>query len=301
MIAFVLTAGLLILGMLLRRLPRFPAHGDRALSAFVIHVSLPGMVLARVPELHFEEIEWAPLLFPWLMVLVSAPIVWMMARAFKWPPKLTGALMLVVPLGNTSFLGVPMVEAFYGRAGVPWALLYDQVGSFLALSTWGAMVVSTYGDGPKPTIGSVAKSVVRFPPFIALMCALVLREFTRPPELTAAFEAVGASLVPVVMVSVGLQLRLRLPAEDRLPFAGGLVVKLVVAPLIAWGVARVMGWSGLPTNVSIFEAAMPPMVIASVLATEAGLAPRLASAMVGYGIVGSFGTLPFWAWLLGRG
>ena len=46
---------------------------------------------------------------------------------------------------------------------------------------------------------------------------------------------------------------------------------------------------------------MPPMVIASVRATEAGLAPRLASAMVGYGIVGSFGTLPFWAWLLGRG
>jgi len=44
---------------------------------------------------------------------------------------------------------------------------------------------------------------------------------------------------------------------------------------------------------------MPSMITAGALAAAAGLAPELAAALVGYGIVLSLATLPLWLWLLG--
>lgn len=277
-----------------------PDDADKALSGFVIHVSLPALILARVPSLQLDGGMLAPVLLPWCMVVVSALPVWAVARRLGWSREVTGALLLVVPLGNTSFLGIPMVQAFFGEDGVPVALLYDQLGSFLALSTWGAFVVANWGGGQAPTLGRVLGDIARFPPFVALIAAVALRWVPRPAVVMQVFEAVAASLVPVVMVAVGLQLRLRLPPGERWPFAFGLVVKLVLAPALALGVCVLLGWRGLAADVSVFEAAMPPMVIASVLATRAGLAPRLVGAMVGYGIVASFATLPLWYQLLAR-
>jgi len=42
------------------------------------------------------------------------------------------------------------------------------------------------------------------------------------------------------------------------------------------------------------------MITAAALAISHRLAPRLAAALVGYGILLSLATLPGWAWLLGR-
>jgi len=44
--------------------------------------------------------------------------------------------------------------------------------------------------------------------------------------------------------------------------------------------------------VTIFESAMPPMITAGAVAIMAGLAPRLSAAMVGYGILFAFVSLP---------
>lgn len=51
---------------------------------------------------------------------------------------------------------------------------------------------------------------------------------------------------------------------------------------------------------TVLEAAMPSMITAAALAIAHGLAPRLAAALVGYGIVLSMATLPLWAALLAR-
>ena len=51
---------------------------------------------------------------------------------------------------------------------------------------------------------------------------------------------------------------------------------------------------------NVLESAMPTMISAAALAMAHGLAPRLAAALVGYGIVLCLATLPAWAWLLAR-
>ncbi len=98
--------------------------------------------------------------------------------------------------------------------------------------------------------------------------------------------------------SNAVQLRLRVSPKVVAPLGFGLAVKLLVAPLSALLVCRLSGLSGMVVDVSIIEAAMPPMVTAGALAVIAGLDADLAVALIGIGIVLSFGTLPAIFWLV---
>ncbi len=289
------TLSLLILlaaGYLLRRLPIFPADTDRSLNLYVIYIALPALILRQVPGLSFSRAMLTPVLMPWLVVLCSSLLTLLLCRLLRCSRETTGALLLVVPLGNTSFLGIPMVEQFFGRSAVSWAILYDQFGSFLALATYGTLILAIYG-GSSITLAGVLRRIFLFPPFIALLAATLLpvQELLHP--LDKALSLAAGSLVPVVLVAIGFQMRLLLPAADLLPFAAGLLVRLLVTPLLFLFLCRILGLEGTAVRVSLFETAMPPMVTAGALASIAGLNPRLTSAMVGFGILFSFFTLPF--------
>jgi predicted permease len=283
---------LLAAGQVMRRIPGFPEGTAQSLNLYVIYVALPALVLIQVPNLRLSENLLVPVLMPWLVVLFSGALVWIISRILGWSRDITGALLLMVPLGNTAFLGIPMVELFYGTGSVSYAILYDQFGSFLALSTYGTLILAIYGSGARPTWRTIVSKIIFFPPFIALAAALLLRSIVFPQWLQAMLEMTAGSLVPVVMVAIGFQLRLSMPSSERLPLITGLTLRLLVTPLVFTGACALSGMTGPEVRVSLFETAMPPMVAAGALASIAGLKPRLTSAMVGYGILASFGTLP---------
>ena len=290
---FIITSVYLLIGVVLKRTHRFPKDTGNVLSLFAIYVSLPALVLLKIPALEFSADLLAPVLMPWVMLLVSAAGVLGLARVFKWNRQITGCLLLLIPLGNTSFLGIPMVRAFFGEQAIPYAVLYDQLGSFLALATYGSVVIALYGsDTGKTTLANILKRVMTFPPFIALILALALKSVVYPNALTSLLSTLGATLVPIVMIAVGFQLTFSIEREMALPLVSGLTIKLVIAPAIALGLCKAMDLQGEAVNVSIFEAGMPPMVSAAALAILAGLSPSLAAALAGSGIILSFVTLP---------
>ncbi|MBF0152225.1 MAG: AEC family transporter [Magnetococcales bacterium] len=288
----------LALGMILHRLKVMPPGSALALNQFVIHVSLPALVLIRVPHMTLSRDLLAPALMPWILLAISALVVFTLSRALSWSRSVEGALLLVVPMGNTSFLGIPMVQAFFGQDGVATALLYDQIGTFSALAIYGSIIIATYGDGQQPTPGAILKKIITFPPFLAMILALALRRVIVPPPLLHVLETLANTLVPVVMVAVGMQFRLLLPRAMLAPLGFALGFKLLISPLLAVTISHLAGWSGLTARVTIFESAMPAMITAGALAIAAGLAPDLAAAAVGLGIFLSFGTLPLlFSWL----
>jgi len=290
---FIITITYLLVGTALRRVPQFSSETGKVLNLFVIYVSLPALVLSKIHELAFSNDLLVPMLMPWLMLILSAAGVVVLSRLFGWERKVQGCLLLLVPLGNTSFLGVPMVKAFFGEQAISYALLYDQLGSFLALATYGSFVLAVYGAGQsRPAPGQIFAKILAFPPFMALVLALLLRRFPYPPVAHSTLEALASTLVPVVMIAVGFQLTLRLERQALLPLGLGLGVKLVIAPLLALLFCRSLGLGGEATNVSVFEAGMPPMVSAGALAIIADLSPPLTAALVGLGIILSFATLP---------
>jgi len=97
-----------------------------------------------------------------------------------------------------------------------------------------------------------------------------------------------------------MSLRLRLVHRDRLPLMIGLAGKLIVLPALAMLMGWLFGAQSEIAVVAVLESAMPPMITAAALLTGAGLAVRLAPALVAWGVLFSAATVPIWFWLAGR-
>ncbi len=297
-------AGCIGIGVLLRLSNRLGpsrfAGGDaaqdvaHALNAYVIHVALPALILVQVRLAQFQSDMIVPAILPWLLLLCMALLIHRVGQLAGWPRPVIGALMLLVPLGNTSFLGFPLIQAFWGDAGLPYAIVYDQFGSFLALCTYGVWVQQRYGDSTAVGHRQLWRRLLHFTPFPALLLALLLHGIALPAALESMLARLAHSLVPVILVAVGLQWQLALPRGTARPLAFGLSLKLLVMPLLAFGVVTLLDLEGPVAQISVFEAGMAPMITAGALAMNANLAPRLAAAMVGLGIPLCVLTLTIW-------
>lgn len=290
---------LLGIGIVISRASSLPSEAPAVLDKVALWLSLPAVVLTVVPKLDLSGDALVPIGAAWGTLLLLAGLVLVASRVFGWDRKVTGTMLLCVPLGNTSFLGFPAVIALLGQDHLGFAVIYDQFGSFLALATYGAFIAARYGDGQQPSFGETAGRVLVFPPFVALLVALVARRTGLPDVVEDLASTLGATLVPVTMLSVGLRLW-PLPTARLGTALSGLVLRMGVAPAAVLGVAVLVGGTGLAWDTSTLEAAMPPMVTASVMAAEAKLDAQLAAAMVGIGVViGVLLVLPAWAGLIG--
>lgn len=287
-----------IAGMLLHRARRMPVNTPAVLNSFIIHVSLPALTLLYVHDLKISGDVGLMAAMAWIYFALAAGFFWLIGRWLNLPRRTVGALILTGGLGNTSYVGLPMIEAYYGHQGLASGIIVDQLGSFLVLSTLGITVAGIYSSG-RPGAGEMAKRILLFPPFIALVIALLLIPLEYPAWLTIVLKRMGDTLAPLALLAVGFQLRLGHLAGNGRNLAIGLAFKLVLAPLVLFLLyVPLLGAHGQAIQITLFEAAMPPMITAAILATEHDLNPPLATLMVAVGLVISFATLTGWWWLM---
>jgi predicted permease len=285
----------LAVGMLLQRSARTPANAHQALNAVILHVSLPAVTLRALHGFVFDPNQLWPVLMPWALFGVGAAAFWSIGRWLRLPRASVGALTLVGGLGNTSFVGLPMIESLHGRDGLGLGLLIDQLGSYLALATIGVFVAAVYAGDAPASRRAMLKKILLFPPLIALALAVALRPVPFAGPLDAALARVGDTLAPLALISVGLQLRLgALRGQARL-LSIGLAYKLVACPAIVFAVLWLLDAElDMTSRVSMIEAAMPPMIGAGIVAAEARLDAPLVSTMIGVGIPLGLVTATLW-------
>lgn len=299
MSALILLGVCMLLGALTVRIKPEASDWVPGLNGWVLNIAFPALVLELIPKLHLEPGLWFPVMAMWGTALGSAAVLWLVGRAAGWSRGVIGALVLVAGFGNTSFTGIPLIEALQGKDHLGAAVLADQAGSFLALSTVGVFIAAWY-SGTATSAGAVLLKVARFPPFIAMLAGFAVGAAGGWPVLVDdLLHRIGTTLSPLALFAVGLQFK---PADIRAnlaPMAAGLGWKMLAAPLLVFATGRVLGVSGIPFEVGVLQAATAPMISAGILAQQSGLAPQLANTVVGVGIVLSLATVPLWNLLLG--
>lgn len=287
-----------IAGMILHHFKRMPVNTPAVLNSFILQISLPALTLLSVHDLKLSGDIGLMMAMGWLSFGLSAGFFWLLGRWLGLPRPTVGALILTGGLCNSAFVGLPMIEAFYGHQGLASGIIIDQLGSSLVLSTLGITFAGIYSSG-RPTASEMAKRIFLFPPFIGLVVALLLMPTEYPAWLTIVLKRLGDTMAPLALLSVGFQLRLGHIAGNGRNLAIGLTFKLVLLPLILYLLyVPLLGAHGQAIQITLFEAAMPPMITAAILATEHDLDPPLANLMVAVGVVLSFATLPVWWWLM---
>nr|WP_321396057.1 AEC family transporter [uncultured Desulfobacter sp.] len=295
---FILIGVFVGLGILLRRVEAFPKQTAQVLNMFALYIALPAIILLKAPQLEFSVNMIIPAIIPWTMLLLSVALIIFVGNRLRWSRETIIVLLLVVPIGNTSFMGVPMVSAFFGEIGIPFLIIYDQIGTMTIFAVFGSVILSMHRYGGKVDIAGVIRRAVFFPPTSALIVGLLLRSWPYPDPMVRGLQTLAGMLTPLVMTAIGFQLRLRLSSTVLQPLGFGLAVKLAIAPLVALIVCHLLGLNGLATDISVFEAGMPPMVTAGALAIAADIQPELAAALVSLGMALAFVTLPTLYWII---
>lgn len=300
--AFALILAMLALGYAFQRLRVLPDDAAQTLNLVVLYVCLPAAVLRYAPRLHLEPALIGVAAVPWLLLAATVALVTLAARWLRFRDDERAVLLLTVALGNTSFLGYPLTRALIGEHALPYAVIYDQFGAFLMLSTFGLWVLARYGGGlPEgsraPTARGMLLRVLKFPPLWALTVGFTVMPAEPPSWIAGGLQRLSDALLPLAMLTIGLSVKLALPRDELKPLATGLALKLAVMPALALLLVPLLGLHGEMARTTVLESAMPSMVTAGALAISHNLAPRLAAAMVGYGLLLSLITLPLWAGL----
>jgi malate permease and related proteins len=141
----------------------------------------------------------------------------------------------------------------------------------------------------------MVRKVLTFAPCIALIVSLVLIPVTYPAWLDSLLRRLGATLVPLALLSVGYQVQWSAIRGKARELGLGLSFKLLLGPLlIALLFAGLFAERGETIQITIFEAAMAPQIGAAIVAMDHDLDPPLVTLMIGVGILLSFLTLPLW-------
>ena len=263
-------------------------------------LALPALAFFYIPKIKISTDLFYPLAIAWIGFGLSFLFFYSIGKYLKWSNKLIGCLIITSGLGNTSFVGFPIIQALYGEEGLKTAIIVDQPGTFVVMATLGLITAVLFGKGdanPK----EIASKILLFPPFIAFAAAIAMNllRFDFTENIQPVFQKLGATVTPVALVSVGLQLKIDKRSQHWKFLSLGLLFKLFITPAVFFLLYRiVLGGKGLAIDVSILESAMAPMITGAILASNYGLKPKLSSMMVGIGIPLSFLTLIFWYYIL---
>ncbi|UZD21691.1 AEC family transporter [Algoriphagus halophytocola] len=291
----------LLLGLFLQKRPGFPLEKvTQWVNAYLLNIVLPALALLYIPQIAPSWDLLLPISAAWFTFLLSWLIFGSLGKILNWDNQTTGCLVIVAGLANTSFMGFPVIEGLYGRAGLPIALLIDQGGSFLLVSSLAIIVGSIYSH-EEGNLAQIPLKILTFPPFAFLLLTVLmsLMQWETPQFLMPIVAAIGKTMAPVAIFAIGLKFSLDFDSLGSRFYWMGMGYRLVFAPFAVYLLyANFLSTESLEFKVTVLESGMAPMITGSIVAIKYGLKPKLATLLAGLGIPISILSVMVWYYLI---
>lgn len=231
-----------------------------------------------------------------LIMTISMGVAFVIGRLVKFNRPTFGALLIAASIGNTGYLGFPLTLQLFGIENLVKAVFYDLFGTVLFMFTVGLIVADRYGEG-KDSINKV-KEIVTFPPLLGLSAALILRNFSLPDFLVDAIGFLAGATVPLIMFSIGLALEVSDMGRYKREIAIVGLIKLALAPIIAFIGASALGITQVDLGVLILESSMPTVMFSMIIGLKYGLDTDFLPAAIVATTMISLITIPVWQYVV---
>lgn len=206
----------------------------------------------------------------------------------RLPRDRRAAILTTTTYGNTGNFGLAIVTFTFGAEATPFAAV-----ALVVVNTLGLIIgiASTNGG-----LAGIATAFTR-PMTLVIVPALVVNglDSTLPPIVDRPVGLLADALIPVMLLTLGIQLQQMGWPKLGPDVARSLAGKLLVQPLIAIPVVALIGLSDIAGGAVILQAAMPAAVFTTVLALEQRTRPDETATIVMAGTLASVMTLP---WLI---
>ena len=198
-----------------------------------------------------------------------------------------GAVLCAALVSNTGYLGLPLTAAVLGTDDLGPAIAYDALVSTPAILLFGFAIGAAFGTRAGDGFRERARSyVVRNPPLLALVAALLVPDAAVPDAVIDVGRAAALGLAPIGFFVLGVHLRheaedgtFTFPPPLTRPVLAAVAVRLTVAPTVVLLADALL--LDLPAPY-LLQAAMPCGINCLVVAHVYGLDLRLAAAAVAW-------------------
>jgi hypothetical protein len=203
------------------------------------------------------------------------------ARLTSMPLRLDrttlSTFLLVAMFSNSGNYALPVVLFAFGKEALAFASVYF-VTSAILIYTFGILVAASGGSSVK----AAWARLFRVPAVYAVTAAVIVLATgtTVPQAVMRPIHLLSDAAIPVMLLVLGMQLERATLPKHPAAVAAAVVLSLVVAPIIAFGLTAVLGLTGTARQAAIIEASMPAAVITTVLALEFDLDASFATSVV---------------------
>ena len=278
--------GMILVGFVIGEKGWFDDKSRGLLAKLVTQVALPCYMLYTITQ-RFTAADLLKMLpalrFPALSMVILLGIATAVARIFAVRQDRRGLFISMFFNSNTIFVGLPINQALFGDASIPYVLIYYMCNTTF-FWTLGTYLIQRDGEGEAQFDIRISLKKVFSPPLMGFLLGLVLviLHIKLPAFLASDLQYLGNLTTPLSMIFIGLSVshvgvKQLVMGKDQLLILLG---RFLVAPLL---MATIVYWVPLPSlmkQVFIIQSAMPVMTNAPVVARLYGADSDYAAVMV---------------------
>ena len=256
------------------------------IAKLVTQIALPCYMLFTITQRFTagDLLKMLPALrFPALSMVVLLGIATAVAKIFAVRQDRRGLFISMFFNSNTIFVGLPINQALFGDASIPYVLIYYMCNTTF-FWTLGTYLIQRDGEGEAQFDLKMSLKKVFSPPLLGFLLGLVfvMLQIKLPAFLASDLQYLGNLTTPLSMIFIGLSVshvgvKQLVLGKDQLLILFG---RFLVAPLL---MATIVYWAHLPSlmkQVFIIQSAMPVMTNAPVVARLYGADSDYAAVMV---------------------
>ena len=291
--------GMILVGFVIGEKGWFDDKSRGLIAKLVTQIALPCYMLYTITQ-RFTAADLLKMLpalrFPALSMAVLLGIATTVARIFAVRQDRRGLFVSMFFNSNTIFVGLPINQALFGDASIPYVLIYYMCNTTF-FWTLGTYLIQRDGEGEAQFDLKTSVKKVFSPPLMGFILGLVMvmLQIKLPAFLASDLQYLGNLTTPLSMIFIGLSVshvgvkQLVLGKDQLLILLG----RFLVAPLL---MASIVYWLPLPSlmkQVFIIQSAMPVMTNAPVVARLYGADSDYAAVMVTETTLATMVVIPF--------
>lgn len=277
------------------------------LSQYIVNIAVPcTCITGLLTNLSHDMLLQAGIMLISVVVgiILTMLLAVALAQLLHIPHNRWGVFVVMTGLSNTLFIGLPVCTQLFGDACLPYVMIY-YLGNTSFLQSVGIMLIQRSGtaEGTHTTVLGFLKNLLSKPPILGVIFSILMLvlDLQLPPVVMKFAGYIGDTVSPLALIycgyiiwEVGLKNLRLLPGLPTM-----LVVRLVVSPVICWGICHLFGISGLALQVFLVESALPVVSQVPVLSGAFGADEQYAATGACLSTLASFISIPILMVLIG--
>ena len=250
----------------------------QALSQVIFYLFSPCLIFNLLTKNNLNDHDiLRVILFSSCLILLIGVITWIAGKLLRMDKGTLAATMLASMFVNAGNYGLPVVLFAFGETALSYASLFFVTNAIL-VNVVGVVIASM---GTKNFVQALG-NLLRVPTVYALFLALLFMRtnLNIPLFLDRTVTLLADASIPAMLVLMGVQFKRVSWSGKAAPLSLVTGLRLVVSPILAFGLAPLFGITGPGRQATILEAAMPSAVLNTVIATQYDAQPALVSAAV---------------------